>query len=219
MPSVEAVVINCFRPENVRSILAAIQPQVELTTVLDCSVEQPDWASDRTVRLSPVAHDPGPWVRYAPNGLYEHDFTLLIDDDLLPHPDMVSRFLDQVGQYDVIGAMGRVLTEDGGYKRGNAPVGEVDIIVRCYFWRTGSLRETVPKAMARLTLAERWADDDIAMCLALNRKVLVIPGPVPWIELPCPHASSSKPGHVVRRDALCRRLTAGTLSGRTPERA
>lgn len=207
MPSVEAVIINCFRPDNVLKIIKAIAPQVNLTTVLDCSLEGGEWTSDRTVRFTPKKHDAGPWTRYVASGLYEQDYTLLIDDDLLPDPDMVSRFMEHSNNYDLVCGMGRYLLPDGGYKRGNCPSGEADIAVRCYFWKTSVLRETVPKAMSRLTLAERWHDDDIAMCLCLNKKVFVIHGNEPWTELPCPNASSSKPGHIARRDALCRRLT------------
>jgi len=206
MPTIEAVILNCFRPENVHQILGAIAPQVQLTTVLDCSVDGGKWECDRTVRFTPKKHDAGPWTRYVSSGLYEQDYTLLIDDDLLPHPDMVSRFLAYADNYELVCGMGRLLKPDGGYRCVNCPSGEADIAVRCYFWKSATLRNTVPKAMANFTLAERWADDDIAMCLCLKKKVFVIPGNPPWSELPCPHASSSKPGHIARRDNLCKRF-------------
>ena len=38
------------------------------------------------------------------------------------------------------------------------------------------MRETVPIAMARLTLEERRYDDDIAMCLCTSRKAFVLHG-------------------------------------------
>ena len=33
MPTIEAAIINCFRPSNVLRILEAISPQVSITTV------------------------------------------------------------------------------------------------------------------------------------------------------------------------------------------
>ena len=204
-PPVEAVIINCFRPDNVHRILRAITPQVELTTVLDCSLQGEAWASDRTVRFTPVNHDLGPWTRYAAAGLYEQEYTLLIDDDLLPQANMVDRFLAHGQQYDLVCAAGRMVLPDGSYRPGRAPSGEADIAVRCYLWRTARLRSVIPVAMSCFSLEERRHDDDIAMSLCLNQKVFIIHGETPWSELPDPHALSSKPGHIERRVAFCRR--------------
>ena len=204
-PTVEAVVINCFRPDNVHKILRAIAPQVRMTTVLDCALQTGNWASDRTVRFTPKQHDMGPWTRYAAAGLYEQDHTLLIDDDLLPHPDMVDRFLAHAGQYDLVCAAGRLVLPDGSYRPGKAPSGEADIAVRCYFWRTTALRKAVAIAMSRFAPAERWHDDDIVMSLCLDKKVFIIQGDTPWSELPDANALSSKSGHIERRVAFCRR--------------
>jgi hypothetical protein len=209
MPTIEAAIINCFRPGNVLRILGAISPQVSITTVLECAEHAQAWPSSRVIRFLPKLHDLGPWTRYAVAGLYEQEYTLLIDDDLLPDADMVNRFLEHGERHDLVCGMGRKLTTDGGYRGKNCPPGEADIGIRCYFWRTSVMRETVPKAMARLTLEERRYDDDIAMCLCSSRKAFVLHGKVPWTELPCPNASSSTPGHLGRRDALCRRLING----------
>ncbi len=206
MLTTEAVIINCHRPDNVLKILERIQPQVTMTTVLDCAERNREWPSDRTIRITPKSHDSGPWTRYAATGFYEQEFTLLIDDDLLPDTDMVHRFMAHINDYDLVSGMGRLLTDEGGYKRGNCPSGDADIAVRCYFWRTTALRLTLPKAMKQLTLQERWYDDDIAMCLFAQKKVFILPGKVPWTELPCPNACSSRPGHVARRDILCKRI-------------
>ena len=207
MRNVEAVMINCHRRGNIVRILEAIRPQVQLTTVLDCSVDGGQWTADRTIRFTPKERDAGPWTRYAVSGLYEQEFTLLLDDDLLPNADMVSRFMEYSDRYDLVCGVGRLLATDGGYNPRNSPAGEAHIAVRCYFWRTAALRETVPKAMSRFALAERWHDDDITMCFCLRKAVFVLPGKPPWSELPCSHAISSKPGHIARRDALCRRMS------------
>lgn len=208
MPTIEAVLINCFRPDNIGIILNAIRPQVHLTTVIDCSPDLVSWTADRTLRMCRHECDVGPWIRYAIAGLYEQDFTLLIDDDLCPAGDMVARFMEYSDRYDVVCGMGRKLNPDRTYNSNNSPPGEADIAVRCYLWRTVALQHSLPRAIALFSPKER-SEDDIVMCASLNKKVYVVSGPRPWTELPCPKARSSRRQHIRLRSDLCQRAFAG----------
>jgi len=178
MPTMEAVLINCHRPKNLVRILPAIAPQVNITTVLDCSRKRIKCTADRTIEF-PVESDLGPWTRFAAVRLYEQEFTLFLDDDLLPDFDMIRRLLVHAAAYDVVGGVGRNLTSDSGYRALDCPPGEADIAIRCQLWRTSILRTTVTKAMTMLSLEDRRNDDDITMCPSLGRKVYVVPGKIP----------------------------------------
>src|SRR4030095_10430567 len=130
MNSIEAVVINWKRPQNVGQSVAALGSQTEpcTVTVCDCHPSPAFALGEATLtmvdRLYSWSHNLGGYNRFVPIGAYDHRYTLFLDDDMLPGLRCVEHFLRsamQIGNFGVLGQMGRIIQPDGVYRYEHVP--------------------------------------------------------------------------------------------------
>ncbi len=229
-PPVEVVLINWKRPDNVSAIVDALILQTVPCTITVC-----DCHPSREFALAPVTlskidrvyrwtHNLGAYSRYVPCAGYDHEYTYLPDDDMLPGSRCLEHFLDHArwGRFGVLGQNGRRLKPDGVYRtakvRRTRKYEEVDLVVRAYFVQTRNLP---------LIATTRWdfglqgatdAEDDILLAVAMQLKAglgcYLTPHSsdeetsVVKTPLPSPHALSQRRDHLARRTDLLRRAQA-----------
>jgi hypothetical protein len=227
-PPVEVVLINWKRPENVGRIVAALAAQsVPCTiTLCDCHPSEefalPAETLARVDRRYRWAHNLGAYSRYVPCAGYDHEFTYLPDDDMLPGARCLEHFLDHAPArpFGVLGQLGRRLKADGVYRTANVErtraLEEVDLVVRAYFVRTRHLAH-LPAMRWDLGLQGATdAEDDILLAAAMQLRAglgsFVTPKSadpetsVQLEKLPSPHALAGREDHLRRRTDLLRRV-------------
>jgi hypothetical protein len=242
MNSVETVVVNWKRPENVAQIVAALRSQSEpcTITVCDCG-PSPTFALDEHTlnlvdRLYRWSRNLGAYNRFVPIGAYDHRYTLFLDDDLLPGQRCVEHFLAgamQIRRFGVLGQLGRIIQPDGLYRYEHVPrtsdFVETDVIIRGYFVSTDSLCHLLQFKQIMGHFDELMATDDLLLCTALHTLAGLSSYLTPYDEddetlinkreLSDHHALSDHPGHLERRqEFLDRAMRAGwiPLYSRTP---
>lgn len=225
--SVEAVIINWKRPENVAQIAEALARQsVPCTiTICDCHPEPrfalPEPTLQRADRVYRWRHNTGPYSRFVPLASYDHEFTLLLDDDMLPGAHCVRHFLDharEVRRFGVLGQLGRIVAANGEYRPRHVPrrngFVEVDVVIRGYFVRTRHLPLVADLRWRMNHLDSAAPVDDLLLCVAMG----MLAGLPCYLtpadadpetlmnkrELPQPHSVSGKPDHLKRRTAFLR---------------
>ena len=181
MNPVEVVIINWRRGPNVEIISAALRSQsVPCTlTLIDAhepgvNILSPECLA-RFDRIIPMPHNYGCWNRMVPLGAYDHEYTMFLDDDVIPSPNMVMHYLscaqEKRDQFAVLGLVGRRIY-DGRYLKSNVLRSAhhfvpVDIMVRTYFVRTEHLH-WCHFELRRWKIELPFFDDDILMCAAIT---------------------------------------------------
>jgi hypothetical protein len=223
-PLIEAVIINWKRPENVALIVEALRNQtVPCTiTICDCHLSPEFSLDDKTRsmadRIYRWEHNLGAFSRYVPLGGYDHLFTYLADDDLLPGPKCLEHFLkhSNLTDFGVLGQRGRRIGEDGTYNtervKRSRKLEEVDIIIQGYFVQTKNLH-VVPRLRWEMGMqAQTDTEDDFIICVAMqlygNLNCYLTPKDsdketrMNYCELPSPHALAKRSDHKDRRTAF-----------------
>ena len=228
-PAVEVVLINWKRPENVARIIDALRGGTTPCTItLVDNHPAPEFAlahaaMARVDRMYAWGHNLGAYSRYVPLAGYDHEFTYLPDDDMLPGARCLEHFLDHAPErFGVLGEIGRRLSKDGRYRQADVKrhtaLTEVDLVVRAYFVRTRNLGH-LPMTRWEFGLQGATdAEDDILLAVAMQRAGLACyltphsDDPETSVRreaLPSPHALSDRGDHKDRRTetfARARRL-------------
>ena len=218
MASVEVVVINWKRPRNVLRIVRRLKEQTHHCVVTVCDsaswwFKLPRRAQqfiDNRYRLKNC----GAITRYVPADRYRCDYTLFLDDDMLPGRRAVEHFVrwaEAKPQAALLGQMGRIVGREynwNGVPRRAGDFTSVDMVVRAYFVRSEMLA-----GLARFR--QLWdgpiREDDMALAWAIkifsNGGIFLTPASddsdeqVNAEELPDAHALSKNPSHLqVRTD-------------------
>jgi hypothetical protein len=224
--SVEVVLINWKRPQNVSQIIEAFRKQTVACTITVCDCHpSPEFeltaaTLSQVDRIHRFVENYGPYSRYMPWASYDHEFTYFSDDDMLPGRRCLEHFLGHADRpFGVLGQDGRRLRRDGIYRpdkvRRTRGFEEVDLVVRAYFVRTAHL-SALPTMEKRLELGDRSTiEDDILLAVALQREgCFLTPAdrdPETSIArhlLPAPHALSKRLDHFDRRTELFKRAAA-----------
>lgn len=153
MNSIEVVITNWKRPQNYEKILESLRAQTIPCTITICDCHPSEKyalparvlsESDRVFRWE---HNLGGYNRYAPIGSYDHQYTLFMDDDILPGKKCLESFLHVAlklnNEFGVLGQYGRLISSKNKYIARDVPregqLKEVDFIVQAYFVKTSNL--------------------------------------------------------------------------------
>ena len=217
MATVEVVVINWKRPRNVLRIVRRLKEQTHRCVVTVC--DSASWWFKLPRRARPlidnhyVVADCGPFTRYVLADRYRCDFTLFLDDDMLPGRRAVEHFVrwaEAKPEAMLLGQMGRIVGRQYAWTK--VPRGvdftPVDMLVRAQFVRTEQLAGLV-------RFRQLWngpiREDDMALAWAIkifsNGGIFLTPASddsdeqINAEELPDGHALSKNPSHLqVRTD-------------------
>lgn len=207
MNLVEVVVAHWKRPANIPIILEALRRQTVLvtctitTTPESDSVDLSGW--DRVFTMPNM----GAWNRIAIAGAYDNDYTLLLDDDVLPSGIMVETFVETAhlmnNRFACLGFTGRRFAFDQIHRLG--PVNHVEWcqwITQAYFLNTQDLHWTLRELhRAGLKIKLPSCHSDAVMCYGITRNtgqpcyVLPEPDGMDWSSLSQEHAVSKNEGY------------------------
>lgn len=178
MNKVEVVVSHFRRPSNIPKILAALRAQtVPVTcTLTDASdsisaIDTTCW--DRVFRMEPM----GAWERLAIAGAYAHEFTLFLDDDVLPSPNFAESFLMASealqGRFSVLGCHGRRYEFDRIWFIDLPETSEfVHWLARVYFFRTEHLIWALDeRRRCGFEITAKASNFDAIMCYGISRRI------------------------------------------------
>jgi len=178
---IEAVIINWKRPKNVSKIVIALRNQtVPCTiTVCDCHPSDEFALSKRTLskidRIYRWTHNLGAFSRYVPLPSFDHQYTLFIDDDMLPGKKCLEYFLDcttTIPKFGVLGQLGRIIDKDGIYRPRDITRTEyfieTDFIIRAYFTETKNLHHLLKFRWHINYFNEELPEDDLLLCASLK---------------------------------------------------
>lgn len=215
MKSVEAVVVNWKRPENIPVILEALRPQCDFLTVINAGEPCDTTLADLTVTFS---KNFGGINRY---NLASHicDYTYFHDDDMLPGSKVIEHFLEFSDKACVLGQIGRIVGER--YNSNDVPrtneVVDVDLIVRGYFVNTKLLPEIFN---IRQKFKTHFREDDMVLACAarrLKQRICLTPANedietlINKVELPNQFAISSDPKHLEYRDKFWKEVVLNDI--------
>jgi len=182
MNSIEAVIINWKRPQNVARIVEALKFQTMpcTITICDCHPESEFSLDDVTLKQTNRiyqwnSHNCGAYSRYVTVGGYDHEFTLFIDDDMLPGRRCVEHFIRntrRLKEFGVLGQLGRIIDSDDIYRPRDIPRAEnfvqTDFVIRGYFVRTENLHYVSQFRWQMNYFDEPLPEDDLLLCAAMN---------------------------------------------------
>jgi hypothetical protein len=221
MSTVEAVVINWRRPQNVARILRRFREQSHpcAVTVVECG--GPGYALEPSARdladhVYTLNRNYGGYNRYVPLGSYHATYTYFHDDDMLPGRRLIEHFVRHAGASPHAGALGQdgrsvgAVYSPSPVARDAAALTLVDMLVRGYFVRTEHLHAV---HRFRLPLGHAVREDDMILAWALRTfteagTFLTPEGAggdderMNEEELPAPHAQHRDPEHVPGRTAF-----------------
>ena len=226
---VEVVIINWKRPRNVDAIVDALRAQTIPCTITICDCHQSAefklqretlLSADRVYRWE---HNLGSFNRYVPVSGYDHQYTMFIDDDMMPGRRCIEHFLtaaEQMKSFGALGQMGRIVHANGAYQSRNVPRNhgftEVDFLVRAYFTHTHCLSR-VPQMRTLLGNAGDPEDDillSVGLSMYAGRSCYLTPvdaDPQTMVnmrELESPHARCNRPSHYDGRSQLLQSAVA-----------
>ena len=225
---VEVVLINWKRPENVAAIVEAMIAQTVPCTLTVCDCHpSPEFALScetlsKVDRVYRWTHNLGAYSRYVPMAAFDHPYTYLPDDDILPGSRCLEHFLDHArwDEFGVLGQDGRRLKSDGIYRTARVErtrrFEEVDLVVRAYFVKTKNLAHVASLRWDMGLQGTTDAEDDILLAAAMRLKASLGSYLTPKSgdeetsvmkeRLPSPHALSDRADHLQRRTDLLGRL-------------
>jgi len=206
------------------------QSQPCTITVCDCHPSDKFALSEMALpsidRMYRWSHNLGSYSRYVPIGAYDHEYTLFLDDDMLPGRKCVEHFLKSakaIRHFGVLGQLGRIVGADGSYFPRNIQrmkmFVEVDVLVRGYFIRTSNLFYLL-RLREIMGSFDAMTNDDLALCISLrlfgNLPLYLTPSSkdretlMNKEDLDDEFALSRRPEHLRRRNEFLRRaITAG----------
>ena len=201
--NVEVVVLNWKRPANVARIVAALNGQETPCVVTIIDTPQSKFTRPAGLRIDNIytREDRGPYTRYTVER-YGCEYTLFLDDDILPDRDFVGRFIQcaQEKPDDLLGICGRRLP-DGRYNYRGIARSEtfqpVDMLVRLYWIPTRHLARIGPFYAGWVAAGHSpiLLDDDILMTWAMRpvaRSWVIPKGGATCRGLPEPHATARR---------------------------
>ena len=207
MNRVEVVVAHWKRPANIQPILDALRSQ---TIPVTCTVTD-TYESDTPKPIGWDRHflmpNMGAWNRIAIAGAYDHEFTLLLDDDVLPCPSMCESFLnmaDGIGKrFACLGYTGRRYQFNAIHRIEKVVSPEwCNWITQCYFLNTADIHWTLRELhRAGLKIKLPSCHFDAVMGYGITRNTgqpcYVIPEPdgMDWANLSQEHAVSKNDGY------------------------
>lgn len=178
---VEVVITNWKRPNNVIKIINSLRSQTVPVTITICDghdsekFELDSSIIRNTDRIITLNNNYGPFNRYIPIGLFDHEYTFFLDDDLLPGCRCVEWFLhyaNSLTDFGVLGEFGRSLDKNGIYKIEDVPqwnaFKEVDIIIRAYFVKTKYLSNIIKLKSIFSSIPTNLLEDDILLCASMK---------------------------------------------------
>lgn len=227
MKTVETVIINWKRPDNVDRVVRALRSQSTPCTITVCDTHPderfalPPAVLDNADRVYRWGHNTGPYSRFVPLAAYDHEYTFFLDDDMVPGSRCVEHFVaaaESLPGFGSIGQLGRVIPPDGVYRPRGVPrlphPREVDVLVRGFFVRTRNLHHIAHLRWLMNYVDEQVPEDDMLLCVAMRlcaglRNYLTPADPDPETlmnrtELPDPHALHRRPDHIRRRVTFMR---------------
>lgn len=152
-PTVEIVLVNCLRPDNVALIVPALKRQ-DYDGPFSLTVCQAPPAPDlpaETLALCDTVHFLSKnnlcLNRYVRSSMYHEDYTLILDDDMLPGSGMVRHFVDAALRNPdgaLFGQLGRIVSTKKGYEGIDYPrsrISDINVesVVCAYFLKTSYL--------------------------------------------------------------------------------
>ena len=182
MNAIEVVLINWKRPANIGKIVQALRYQTIPCTITLCDCHpSEEYALPVSViqdvdRVYRWEHNLGAYSRYLPVAGFDHSYTFLMDDDLLPGRKCLEAFLEAALQledeFGVLGQFGRILSPDGNYRVTDIPLNdrfqEVDFIVQAYFVKTCNLHYLLRFRWETGYFEDELPEDDLLLCAALK---------------------------------------------------
>ena len=182
MNVIEVVLINWKRPKNIGIIIQALRDQTIPCTITLCDCHPskeyalPASVIKRVDRVYRWKHNLGAYSRYLPVAGFDHSYTFLMDDDLLPGRQCLEAFLEAALQLEdefaVLGQFGRIISPDGYYHAVDIPLidrfKEVDFIVQSYFVKTCNLHYLLKFRWDIGYFEDELPEDDLLLCAALK---------------------------------------------------
>lgn len=200
--SVEVVVSHWKRPANVVKILDALCKQDHPVTITVVETNQPGYGlpADLPVDHHYYVEDAGAYTRYLPFESFKKDYTLFLDDDLWPDPDLVSHMKKCAKSHptDVLSCFGRRFKWKYNY-RGLGRTDkfqEITMPVMMYWVPTQYVKiiDSVYQAWVASGHSKIFLDDDVLMARALQPycKFYVVPRGAGVSHLPAPFAAKDR---------------------------
>lgn len=221
METVEVVLINWKRPDNIKKVIARLREQTWPITItlVDCAAgpefQLPNDVKQSADNLYTLHENYLCFNRYVPAFNYHSDFTLFLDDDMLPGKKCVEHFVKASRDRkdcSLFGQIGRKFWKQYQARtipRKHQEFVPVDLIVRGYFLRTRCLPDVL---RLRLELDQSVRNDDMLLAVAIGRitqsPILLTPldgDPESLMnleELPAPYAAADEPDHRSSREAF-----------------
>lgn len=178
MNKVEVVAAHFKRPANMPKILAALREQTvpvtcTLTDAGDGETDPGDVCDrwDRVFAMAPM----GAWERLAIAGAYSHEYTLFLDDDVLPSPTFVETLLKAAealnGRFSVLGFHGRRYAFDAiQFIDLPATTEFVQWLARVYFFKTIDLHWALAERLrCGFEITAKASNFDAIMCYGITR--------------------------------------------------
>lgn len=176
MNRVEVVLSHWRRPGNIPAILEALRSQtIPVTCTLVDVHEQSSYAIKPKLKFDRVFRLPnlGAWTRIAICGVYEHEYTLLLDDDVVPSPLMVETLLEAAdtlrGRFSCLGFHGRNVGEQIDFIQRHY-IEKVHWIVQAYFVNTGYMPFAISQLhQAKLSIRLPTNHSDTILCFGIRK--------------------------------------------------
>lgn len=178
---VEVVITHWKRPNNVIKIINSLRLQTVPITITICDGHDSEkfkldsWIIHNVDRIITLNNNYGPFNRYIPIGLFDHEYTFFLDDDVLPGCRCVEWFLHHANlltDFGVLGEFGRLLDKNGIYKIEDVPrwnmLKEVDIVIRAYFVKTKYLSNIIKLKTIFSSVPTNLLEDDILLCASMK---------------------------------------------------
>lgn len=231
----QVILSNWKRPDNLRPIIAALKQQTipfSKVVLVDNATSAYSCPADITASVTRYWRFPddnlGPTNRFAPALLdYRPEYTLFLDDDLLPGIRMHEYLLEQAracsNVFATIGQIGRIYRKNvddtltyvmRDVTTNNSTLTPVDLTCRAHFVKTADVRHALTmrdRLLADVEQPDWFRHDDILLCTgvqcATNQRSYVLSKPateqaIIKKNLPNPHAISSRADHLSSRTAL-----------------
>lgn len=239
--SVEVVVVHYRRPQNVPRLLAALRQQTVPVRInlVDIHPEPKDDLAPETLALADEVFrwktNHGGFNRFIASLAYSAEYTLFLDDDLVPGHRCVEHLLRHARRIEsrsktpllgAIGQLGRRFAQ-GRYSSHDVPrlarrITPVDCLVRGYLVPTRNLAHIASVRWQEPQLFyPGMGEDDLVLALALKQAGLLqflTPANrdratrMDAENLPEPHALSHRGNHLKKRDFFVRKHLAGLSS-------
>jgi len=234
MAEIATILTNWKRPQNLPRICKAVRQQSHPSAlyIVDNSPDGilPPMATELADDVWRVGVNGGPPIRFAPAfKLWQYDYFLFLDDDLIPGEKCIENCLDHCRDIPILGEIGRRFVVENGawrYRRVNVaqspslPV-PVDMTARAHFVRADCIHHACELGHAMWSRygseveRELFVNDDILLCLSVAMRTDRVPHLMPYCEpqrrlrmkdMDAPHAINASAGFLEQRDRFINRF-------------